>query len=221
MLRIALRTLALACLLAALSLAFGSPVRAAQAVTTAVPHDLIPETPDPRVTPKGLRLVIEPERFEVCVPEGWSRDRATFGLSDAERGEYRVYMIGPGSSDGIETRIVAAYYAPGNLIHPTMERYLRVFTKPIFGVADKDEVYGGVRKETLNGREVLRFERVKFDYLPPRSINARKIPVHERFAVISARTGYYSLRSSAGTEREAEVAALFEKVLLTFKPYID
>lgn len=219
--RSVLRTLTLACLLAAVSLAFGSPVRTAQAVTTTVPHDLVPEIPDPRVTPKGMRLVIEPGRFEVCVPESWSRYTSSMGLTDAERGEYRVYMRGPGSADGVESQIIIAYYAPGNLIHKSVEVYLRRLSQPVLGAALEDDVYGGVRKETLEGREVLRFERDKSVYLPPRSLNARKIPVHERFVVIPATAGFYVLRMGAGLERKDEVAALFEKVLVTFRPLID
>lgn len=193
---------------------------AAVAAEPAVPPVLVPETPDPGVTPKGMLRVVEPGRFEVCVPVGWERHSSPFGLSPEERGEFKVVMFGP-HTIGVAPEISTAYYAPGNRLFRDMDQYMRLHAQSIFGLVEEGERYGPVRKEPLGGREALRFERDKFVYVGPRRINPEKVLVHERYVALPAKAGFYVLHMSAGPQDKDGVAELFEKTLACFRPLLD
>jgi hypothetical protein len=169
----------------------------------------------------GLRQVHDVKQFEVGVPVGWSRYSSAFGLSPEEKGVFDLVVLGPPSVEGIRSEIRVAYYAPGNMICKTVEKYLRLHTQPVFGSPSPGETYGTVREERIRGRTAWVFERGKFEFLPPESVEPQKIPVHERYVVISAREGFFVLHCYAGLDRKAIVLALFEAVLASFKPLVD
>ena len=186
--------------------------------TTAKATSTTKETP---AVISGLRQVRDVKQFEVGVPVDWSQYTPLMGLSPEEKGVFDVVMAGPSSAEGIRSEISIAYYAPGNLLCKTSEKYLRLHAQPVFGSPSSGEAYGDVREERIRGRRAWVFERDKFEYLPPETINPKKIPVHERFAVISARDGFFVLRCSAGLDRKAMALALFEAVLASFTPLVD
>jgi hypothetical protein len=78
-----------------------------------------------------------------------------------------------------------------------------------------------VKEERIRGRLSWIFERNKVEHRPPHTLNAKKIPVYERFAVVSARDGFFVLRCTAGQDRKTMVMALFEAVLASFIPLVD
>ncbi len=169
----------------------------------------------------ALRAVEEPGRFEVGVPAGWSRQGPSLGLSDEERGVFPVRMLGPRTPEGITAEISIAYYAPGNLLHKTVEHYVRLHAAPVFGEAQPGESYSEQRATTLAGRKALRFERTKLELVGPRSLDPRRAPVYEGYVVLPAKAGFYVLRCRAGIPMREAVAALFEAVLASFKPLVD
>ena len=204
-------------------LAPGLPAGAATA--QAQPESAQPESaqPDNGAQPTiVLRPVLEPGRFEVGAPADWSRQGPSLlGLSDEERGVFPVRLLGPRSPEGITAEISIAYYAPGNLVHKTVEHYVRLHAAPVFGEAQPGEDYGQPRATTLAGRAALRFERTRLELVGPRSLNPRRAPVFEDYVVLPARAGFYVLRCRAGLPMRAAVAALFEAVLASFKPLVD
>lgn len=189
--------------------------------TASVSLTAITTTKDHPTATSGLRQVRDIKQFDVSVPVDWDRYSPQMGLSPEEKGVFDVVMIGPSSIEGRHSEISIAYYAPGNLIHKTSERFLQLHSKPVFGSPSPGEVYGDVKEERIRGRLTWVFERDKFEYQQPERLNPKKIPIHERFVVISARNGFYVLRSSAGLDRKAMVLALFEAVLASFTPLVD
>lgn len=197
--------LALAALLACMS----SPPRASSAGI------------DPPAASSGIRQIREVKQFEVGMPSEWIRYESTMGLSPEEKGVFDVVVFGPESVDGIRSEIRVAYYAPGNLICKSTEKYLRLHAEPVFGSPSPGDIYGKVKDERIAGRAAWVFERDKFVYLPPRSLAAKKIPVYESYVVISAKEGFFVLHCSAGLDKKAMVLAQFEAVLASFKPLVD
>ena len=174
----------------------------------------------PTVT-SGLRLVRDIGQFEVGVPVGWSRYKPDFGLSPEEKGVFELVMLGPPSVEGIRSEIKVSYYAHGNLICKTSEKFLRLHAQPVFGTVSSGGKYRTVKEELIGGRTAWLFERDRVEYLPPRTLNPKKIPVYEQYVMISAKNGFFVLRSYAGVTRKAMVQELFEVVLSSFKPLVD
>lgn len=169
----------------------------------------------------GLRQIREVKQFEVDMPSDWRRYESAMGLSPEEKGVFDVVVFGPESVEGIRSEIRVAYYAPGNLICKTAEKYLRLHAQPVFGSPSPEEIYGKVKEERIAGRTAWVFERDKFEYLPPETLAPKKIPVHESYVVISAREGFFVLQCSAGMDKKTMVLSLFETVLASFKPLVD
>jgi len=90
-----------------------------------------------------------------------------------------------------------------------------------FGSPSSGEKYGEVNEIQIEGRVAWNFERDKFTFMPPRSINPKKIPIYERFVVISARQGFFVLRSNAGGDKKSMVQDQFNAVLASFRPLVD
>lgn len=172
-------------------------------------------------TTQGLRQVREVKQFEVGMPSDWRRYESAAGLSPEEKGVFDVVVFGPESVEGIRSEIRVAYYEPGNLICKTAKEFLRQHTQPVFGSPSPGEIYGKVKEGRIAGRAAWVFERDKFEYLPPETLAPKKIPIHERYVVISAREGFFVLHCSVGLDKNAIVLALFETVLASFKPLVD
>ena len=53
------------------------------------------------------------------------------------------------------------YYAPGNLLHKTFERFIKTHSRPVLGANLDGEKYGPVRDGSVAGRGAKLFERQK------------------------------------------------------------
>lgn len=206
------------------------PARADTAVSQAVPHDLVEETP---YCAEWLPLTAE-GYFNCEIPAGWGQGDHSLGLSADEKGAYGIALHGPWRGE-IPVKISISYYAEGNLLYRSADHYLRLFSQPALGVALEGSNYGPVTKATVSGRQALMFERVKNEFVPMqidlgpdqpgdgngmvyerRELMARPIAVKERFVVLPAESGFYALRYSAAEENFQEFLPLFEKVTDTF-----
>lgn len=177
------------------------------------------------------------EHFSFAVPAGWQRQGAgTFGLTDDEKKTFGVTLDGPRYGE-IPLRISVIYYAPGNLVHKSVEDYLRVFSQPALGVALEGSHYGKVERTSLSGREAMVFERSRNEYRPMsntiglddrpsgregvvyerREMMARPVPVKERFVVLPAKPGFYALRYSAAAADFPEFLPAFEELAAGFQ----
>lgn len=159
--------------------------------------------------------------FRINLPSGWSKTEEGLGLSAEEKGVYGVNVLGPISKDGIASVIAVHYYAPGNLLHKTMEGFTNIHAQPALGVNLDGREYGRVRVELAAGRPAKVFERKVYEYIPPNAFKPKKIAVYERFVVMSANKGFYVLRYTAPEDTAEKYQGLFEKVISSFKPLIQ
>lgn len=215
----------------------GQPALSAEPTATAasppdppaVPHSLLPETPDV----DGFVSVDVGGYFSCDIPSDWSRiDGSGLGLTDEEKKTYGVELVAP-EPGAVPLRIAVYYYAEGNLMYRSAEHYVGLFSQPALGVALEGSRYGEIRPATVAGREGSVFERVKSVpvsgtsssggsekpgvYIRP-GLNARWISVKERFVVLPAKSGFYALRYTAPEEKYEEFLPAFEKVTNRFYP---
>uniref|UniRef100_C6E1E8 DUF1795 domain-containing protein n=1 Tax=Geobacter sp. (strain M21) TaxID=443144 RepID=C6E1E8_GEOSM len=200
----------------------------------AVPAHLLPDVPDPY----RFETVEVGNHFSCDVPRDWSRGEGSgFGLSDEEKKTYGITLTAPVSGE-IPIRISLYYYAEGNLMYKTVDRYLGAFGKPALGVALEGSSYGEVKPAKVGSRDGMMFERLKQEFVPMRDglgtpdgpdregmvyerrheMMARAVQVKERFTVLEAKAGFYALRYSAPADRFAEYLPVFEQVTKRFYP---
>ena len=158
--------------------------------------------------------------FTVDLPPGWEKRDSPFGLSAKEKKVFGVEVFGPASSDNIFTRISVYYYAPGNLLHKTYEKFIKVHSRPALGANLDGKKYGPVKNGTVAERKAMLFERFVFEYIPPESIKPKKVAVYEHFAVVPAKEGFYVLRYYAPKEIAKANLKAFEDTLNSFKPLV-
>ncbi|MCX5815184.1 MAG: hypothetical protein NTX75_02935 [Proteobacteria bacterium] len=174
--------------------------------------------------------------FSCEVPADWSRYDPIFGLSQEERKAYGVKLQGPWNGE-IPVKISVYYYAKGNMLYKSVDHYMRLFSQPALGVALEGSSYGPVVPTMISGRKAMAFERLGNEFVPIRNdrgffdkptsgdaasvyerreMMERPVPVKERFAVLTAESGFYALCYSAPVEKFQEFLPVFEKVTETF-----
>jgi len=174
--------------------------------------------------------------FSCEVPADWSKDGPSFGLSQEEKKVYGLILQGPYRGE-TPVKISMHYYAEENLIYKSIDHYLRVFSQSALGVALEGSSYGSITPVKVGGRDAKMFERIKKEYVPvnntissidkpvkddPRvyerqEMMARPMSVKERFVVLPAEKGFYSLRYTAPAEKFQEFLPVFEKVTASFR----
>ena len=156
--------------------------------------------------------------FEVRFPAGWQKTEAPFGLSDAEKKVYGAEVSGERDADGLAPKISVRYYAPGNLLHKTAEKFIRTHSRPALGAALDGQKYSSV-KRGLAGRQYARvFDRKIFDFTPQESLHPKKIAVYEKFHVVPVKDGFFVLRYSAPAARAKAHLRDYAAVVASFKP---
>lgn len=157
--------------------------------------------------------------FSVTPPAGWAASLPSSALSEKERKIYGVEFAGPSSAAG-SARITVNYYAPGNKLHKTPERYIKLHSRPPFGVNTDKKEYGQVKTGLAGNYHAKTFERKVFEYVPAGSMDAQKVAVYERFAVVPVKRGFYVLRFTAPEALARANLKSYEAALASFKPLI-
>jgi hypothetical protein len=90
--------------------------------------------------------------------------------------------------------------------------------KPVLPGGNQGRAYGKVADGLAGNYYAKVFERKVFEYVPKRSINAKKVFVYEKFVVVPAKKGYYVLRYYAPMDLAKANIKFFDAVLASFKP---
>ena len=157
--------------------------------------------------------------FTIYRPSGWTMSAAASALSDKEKKVFGAEFTGPASADG-QAKISVMYYAPGNLLHKTPERFISLHSRPPFGVNADKKVYGPVKDGLAGGYRAKLFERKVFEYLPAGSMDAKKTAFYDYFAVVPAKQGFYVLRYTAPADIAKVNFKTYEAVLASFRPLV-
>lgn len=157
--------------------------------------------------------------FTIAPPAGWTRTADPTALSAQERKVFGEEYAGPVSRN-VQSRISVRYYAPGNMLHKTYERFIKLHSRPPFGVNADKKVYGPVKDGLAGSRHAKVFERKVFEYVPAGAANPEKVAVYERFAVVPAKQGFYVLRYTAQADIAKDGYKAYETVLASFKALV-
>lgn len=170
-----------------------------------------------RMPEKSLKYA-EGSYFTVTLPAGWEKRDSPFGLPAGEKKVYGVEVFGPAGAEGIVCRLSVHYYAPGNLLYKTMEKYIKRHAQPALGANIDGKQYGKVKNGEVAGHGARLFERITYEYTPSEAIDQKKVAVYEHFAVVPAKAGFYVLKYYAPKNIARANIKAFEAVLGSFVP---
>lgn len=156
--------------------------------------------------------------FEVRFPAGWQQAETPLGLSDAEKKVLGAEFSGESDADGLAPKISVRYYAPGNLLHKTAEKFIRTHSRPALGAALDGQQYGPVKKGLAGKQYAQVFDRRVFDFTPQESLHPKKIAVYEKFHVVPVKDGFFVLRYSAPAAAAKAHMKAYEDAVASFRP---
>lgn len=155
--------------------------------------------------------------FTAPLPKGWEKSES---ISEGRQNrEFGVDLKGPKSKDGAYLRISLIYYASDHPRFKTVEKYLRLNSRPDPTLRIKGEAYGPVTAVVVANRRGKQFERRTFDFIPPYGVDPKKVPVYEYRAVVPGKKeGFYTLIYHAPEDLRKENFGIFKRILAGFKP---
>lgn len=163
----------------------------------------------------GSSFTCEGGWFSITVPEGWTQIPPS-GQPASQKKVYGLDLLGPAGGD-IAPSITVKYFARGNKLFKTYEKYVMVNSRP-FGDPEEGEVYSKVTDARVAGKHALSFERKHFEYQKPRTVPPARTSMFERHLVVPAGSGFYVLKFSAPFERARDLLPAFEAVQKSFRP---
>jgi hypothetical protein len=143
-----------------------------------------------------------------------------FGLSEEEKKVYGITLFGPPNGSPVSPLISIHYYAPGNLLHKTMDIFIRRHSGPVLGFVTEGKSYGEVQQIEIAGRVAKIFERIDIRFIGERAINMPKVSIFEKFILIPAGKddGFYVLKLSVPAETKDQYTEILEKAIKSFLP---
>jgi hypothetical protein len=170
--------------------------------------------------PKFVDYVSSGNYFKCNIPADWSVYDPVFGLSAEEKKVYGITLFGPQNGSPVSPVISMHYYAPGNLLHKTMDIFIRRHSGPILGFILKGKSYGKVLQIEIAGREAKTFERIDIRFIGEEAINMPSVSIFEKFIVIPAKKdeGFYVLELSVPDAIKDKYTEIFEEAVKSFLP---
>ena len=170
--------------------------------------------------PKFKEYVSSGNYFKCSIPEDWSVYAPGFGLSEEEKKVYGVTLFGPQNGSQVSSLISIHYYAPGNLLHKTMDKFIRTHVEPVLGLESEGESYSKVSQIKIAGRVAKTFERIDIRFIGQRAINMPKVSIYEKFIVIPDKSniGFYVLQLSVPVDIKNKYTGMFEEAVKSFLP---
>lgn len=169
-------------------------------------------------TPAG-QAYTEGKYFSVVFPPGWVQKEEGLGLPAGEKKVYGTEFFGPVAGE-LAVRIGVHYYAPGNLVHKTPEKFIKLHSQPALGVNLDGKIYGKVKTGKAGNYYAKLFEREVFEYEPKSALHPEKISVYESFAVAPVKNGFFVLHYYAPKAIAKANLKSYEAVLASFKPLL-
>lgn len=155
--------------------------------------------------------------FTAQIPTGWDKNES---ISEGRLNrEFGVSLQGPESKDGAYLRITLLYYAKDHPRFKTVEKYLRLNSRPDPLLTVKGETYGPVTPIVVAHRPAKQFERRTFDFIPPYGVDPEKVPIYEyRVVFPGKKEGMYVLIYHAPEDLKSGSIGVFKKIMASFKP---
>lgn len=170
--------------------------------------------------PEFVKYVSSGDYFKCNIPADWSIDTPGFGLSAEEKKVCGVTLFGPPNGGPVAPLISVHYYAPGNLLHKTMEVFINRHSGPVLGFVAEGKSYGDVREIEFAGRKAQTFDRIDVRFIGERALHPLKVSIFEKFIVIPGikDDGFYVLKLSVPAADKDKFTGIFEESVKSFIP---
>ncbi|MDA8131661.1 MAG: hypothetical protein M0011_09185 [Elusimicrobia bacterium] len=177
---------------------------------------LLAACPALAVAPAG-QTYTEGKYFTFKVPDGWVKKEEGLGLSDSEKKVFGTDFFGPYSGE-LGVRLGVHYYAPGNPVQPTAEKFIKLHAAPAIGVNLDGKVYGKVKAGKAGNYYAKVFERKTYEYKPENALHPKKIHIYEKFYVVPVKNGFFVLNYYAPMDLARANLKSFETAVSSFRP---
>ncbi|HWA97092.1 MAG TPA: hypothetical protein VG713_01305 [Pirellulales bacterium] len=159
------------------------------------------------------RIELRDGHFACDIPRDWE-------MSRDEHEEARIhyagfFLVGPRQGDPLPPTISARYFAPDNTLFKDADAYLSRQLQPGL-VQVQGETTSAVREATLDGQPAKTFTRNTFDFVPPESLDSKRIDVREQYWVAPHRKGFVVLKFTAPTASFDRWHPAFARLIATF-----
>lgn len=150
--------------------------------------------------------------FTAMIPSDWEKeDEVAIGRAEKQ---YGVDLYAPGQPPAATISLI--YFGPDHKRFKTAEKYIATQKETKDRIPG--EASGKVSDTVVNNRYAKAFDKRSYEMVPAYSPKAQKVEMLERFVVIPAKAGFYSLSFKAPKGEAKRYLAVFEKILKTFKP---
>lgn len=153
--------------------------------------------------------------FRCDVPADWWQSRDEHAESRTK--VQGMHLVGPKEKAPLAPTLSLRYFAPGNTVAPTAEAYLKRQLEPA-PVPLKGEKTSEPKKVSAAGLPGESFVRDTFEFIPPRSLDTKQVPVREEYVILERKEGFFVLLYKAPSASFKRWRPAFQRVLDTFQP---
>ncbi|MFA5138175.1 MAG: hypothetical protein WC728_03000 [Elusimicrobiota bacterium] len=153
--------------------------------------------------------------FRCDIPAGWGQARDE--REEARTKVQGVHLIGPKEKGPLAPTLSLRYFASGNTVAQTADAYLKRQLEPGL-VPLKGEKTSEPKKASAAGLAGFSFVRDTFEFIPPRSMDTKRIPVREEYVILERKEGFFVLLFKAPSASFKRWRPAFQRALDTFQP---
>lgn len=164
----------------------------------------------------GSAYTSEGGYFTLTVPPGWTQ-LPPGGQPASSKKIYGVDLLAAAEGSAPAPSITVKFFAKGNTLFKTPDRYLQLNSRPI-GDPQAGEEYSEVTGDRVAGKQAQRFERKYLELNKPRTVPAKTTIMFERHLVVPAGGGFYLLMFSVPFNSAKALLPQFEAVVKSFRP---
>lgn len=162
-------------------------------------------------TPKAaapVEALVSNPSFEFRLPKGWR---------SAPTEDGSALVLGQPAGDGASTFVSASHFPAGGGEYKDAAAYLARYQgpSPVKVASTKTGPVNGCR---VGRRPARRFTEESVEFIPPRSTDAKKVPVREEHVVLEHGPGFYVLVFHASSAVFAKRRPAFQSILDSFQP---
>ena len=148
-------------------------------------------------------FAMEDKLFSCDVPADWKRNKTP-----------KLELVGP-RAEKSPVLIYAAFYAKDGKYFDGFQDFIDRNSKDSWG--ETEDKYGPVKETALGGRKAFAFDREVKTSINPESPSGGTVQIYEKFYVIPAADGFFSLHFYAPKSVSGKHLPVFERLAKTFK----
>ncbi|MCM2267110.1 MAG: hypothetical protein NDI60_04970 [Elusimicrobiales bacterium] len=150
--------------------------------------------------------------FTALIPSAWEKEEEI--IVGRQEKQYGVDLYSPGQPPGAAISLI--YFGPDHPRFKTMDAYIATLMKTEH--KNDGEILGKLEDTLVAGRKSKILDMITYAMLPAYSPKPKKAEMFERYVIVPAKKGFYSLTLKAPKGEAKGHLAMFGKILDSFKP---